>query len=192
MMLMKPYVSLDIETTGLCPETCQVLEIGAVFDYLDRPLLECPTFHTYVRHKLYVGEPYALALNARIFKILANPPDNVKVCCLEDVPVELASWLQKCGCDTKTPHSLSFGGKNFGGFDRNFLRRIPMFDAMIPYKHRFYDAGNMYFDPAIDENLPSTQQCLERAGLPTYVAHEAVADAEAVAKLIRRRYNIPL
>ena len=46
-----PYVSIDIETTGLDPETCQTLEIGAVFDNWTLPIRELPTFHCYVVHQ---------------------------------------------------------------------------------------------------------------------------------------------
>jgi len=42
------YVSLDIETTGLNPENCQVLEIGAVIDDGTTPIEDCPTFQCYV------------------------------------------------------------------------------------------------------------------------------------------------
>jgi len=190
-MKMKPYISLDLETTGICPETCQVIEVGGVFDFPDRPLADCPRFHTYVRHKLYVGEPFALAMNQRIFKILADPKTTEPICCLDDVPVELAAWIKRCGWDMDE-RKFSFAGKNFGGFDRGFLRRVPLFDQIIKYKHRHYYAGNMYFDPRIDEDLPSTEQCLQRAGLPASASHEAVADAVAVAALVRARYGIPI
>ena len=52
-----PYVSIDIETTGLDPETCQILEIGAVFDNWTLPIRDLPTFHCYVVHKQIVGSP---------------------------------------------------------------------------------------------------------------------------------------
>ena len=41
------YISIDIETTGLDPENCQILSIGAVIeDTLNQlPFEELPTFH---------------------------------------------------------------------------------------------------------------------------------------------------
>ena len=33
-----PYVSIDIEPTGLDPDTCQVLEVGAVADDWVKPI----------------------------------------------------------------------------------------------------------------------------------------------------------
>ena len=59
------YVSLDIETTGLNPENCQVLEIGAVIDDGTTPIEECPTFHCYVDHGLILGEPFAVDRKSR-------------------------------------------------------------------------------------------------------------------------------
>ena len=49
------YVSIDIETTGLDPETCQILEIGAVWDDWTKPIDQLPVYHRLVYHKEYRG-----------------------------------------------------------------------------------------------------------------------------------------
>ena len=64
------YVSIDIETTGLNPETCQIIEFGAVIDNDTND--EFPTFHRYIKHHSYQGEPRALSMHARIFRALAD------------------------------------------------------------------------------------------------------------------------
>ena len=56
-------ISIDLETTGLNSETCQILEIGAVTS-------EGETFHCYVDNGLIQGEPYALQLNQKHNKAL--------------------------------------------------------------------------------------------------------------------------
>jgi len=68
-----PYLSIDIETTGLDPETCQTLEIGAVFDNWTLPIRQLPTFHCYVVHQQIIGTPFGLALNADILRRLSDP-----------------------------------------------------------------------------------------------------------------------
>ena len=67
-----PYVSIDIETTGLDPETCQILEIGAVWDDWTKPIDELPVYHRLVYHKEYRGSAYALAMNANLLKQLSG------------------------------------------------------------------------------------------------------------------------
>ena len=52
-----PYVSIDIETTGLDPDTCQILEIGAVWDDWTKPIDQLPTYRRLVVHSEYRGTP---------------------------------------------------------------------------------------------------------------------------------------
>lgn len=68
------YVSIDIETTGLNPEKCQVLQIGAVIEDTSNPLPfeELPKFNCIVEHDDYLGQPTALKMNSWIFEILSG------------------------------------------------------------------------------------------------------------------------
>ena len=62
------YISIDIETTGLDPEFCNVLSIGAIIEDSANPLPyeECPKFHVAItRHELY-GSPRAITMNAEL------------------------------------------------------------------------------------------------------------------------------
>jgi len=62
------YISIDIETTGLDPDTCNVLSIGAIIEDSANPLPyeECPKFHAAItRHELY-GSPRAITMNAEL------------------------------------------------------------------------------------------------------------------------------
>ena len=186
---MLPYISLDLETTGLSEDYCQILEVGAVFDFIDRPLADCPTFHTYVRHKTVMGDPFALAMNANILKRIAHQPKEYNFCCIDDVMVLLAGWINQHW--PMKEKKVTFAGKNFASFDLQFIKRLPN-ASLLNYNHRGYDVGTMYFDPLIDELPPGTSECLGRAGLQRQVAHEALADAMAVAKLVRFKYGIPL
>ena len=49
------YVSIDIETTGLDPETCQTIQIGAGIEDTNNPLPieDLPRFKCLVEHPQY-------------------------------------------------------------------------------------------------------------------------------------------
>ena len=187
----RPYVSIDIETTGLNPETCQILEIGAVLDDWNSPISELKKFHCYVVHETTVGEDYALNMNKAILARIANrhEPENTQYLFLSpgQVAVEFNGWLMGCGligttdavADTVLP-----AGKNFASFDRQFLKQLPGFEN-IKFHHRTIDPAMLFWNPEIDEVPPSSKQCMERAGIPGEVAHTAIADAEAVISEVR-------
>ncbi|MHB8108285.1 MAG: hypothetical protein ACYDH4_12815, partial [Candidatus Cryosericum sp.] len=109
-----PYLSIDIETTGLDPERHQILEIGAVWDDWTTPVERLPVYHQLVVHPEYHGSAYALGLNAELLKKLANASqDCLKPGC---VAYGFSNWLKNHGWDGTT--SLTPAGKNFASFDR--------------------------------------------------------------------------
>ena len=175
------YVSIDIETTGLDPETCQILEIGAVWDDWTKSIHELPTYHQLICHTEYRGSAYALAMNATLLKQLA---DNGKLQWLKPSQVtdSFAAWLKSCGWDGKT--ALTPAGKNFASFDRQFLKRLPRFEQVVKLRHRALDPAVLWWQ-ADDEKLPDSKTCYKRAGLDGEVAHTAVEDALAVVRLVR-------
>jgi oligoribonuclease (3'-5' exoribonuclease) len=186
--MTRPYVSIDIETTGLDPKTCQVLQIGAVVDDWETPVEELPTFNCYIEQGVIRGEPYALAMHAKIFQAMSNvtrwvASDGVSVCSLGSVTADFSMWLFDHGINSS--EKMVVAGKNFAAFDRNFLSQLMNWDWDIKMEHRFIDPGNMYYQPGIDDGLPNTEECLRRAGLPPHVSHTAVEDALDVVRLIR-------
>jgi DNA polymerase III epsilon subunit-like protein len=60
------YVSIDIETTGLDREKCEILSIGAVIEDTSNPLPidELPKYHVAIKRNGFYGEPTALTMNA--------------------------------------------------------------------------------------------------------------------------------
>jgi len=68
------YVSIDIETSGLDKEKCQILEVGAIIEDTKNPLPfdEIPKYTCIIGWDEIIGEVFALDMNARIIKILAN------------------------------------------------------------------------------------------------------------------------
>ena len=188
-----PYVSIDLETTGLDEDTCQILEIGAVYDDWTKPLTELPIYHRYVVHPFYRGQPYALALNSKILKRLSGDLDQF---CLppEGIAEDFAIWLDKCGWrgGPDGDSRLTPAGKNFASFDKPFLKKLPGFTKVVKLAHRVLDPAIYYWRPLDDDKLPDTKTCLERAGLTGEVAHTAVEDALAVVKLIRYGVHLQL
>lgn len=71
------FVSIDIETTGLNSESCQILEIGAVIEDTASmlPIENLPQYSCIIHHHSITGSIYAINLNKRIFEILAKYED---------------------------------------------------------------------------------------------------------------------
>jgi DNA polymerase III epsilon subunit-like protein len=184
---MAIIVSLDIETTGLNPEYCQVLEIGAIIYDTTNPKSyeESPKFHTYIRHFPIVGEPYALNLNNRIISMMADKNKSDLFCSPEEAVDRLETFLRKYQ-DVKDDDQLwiTLAGKNVLSFDLQFLKRLPNFEKKINVRHRALDPAILYFDPEKDDSLPGTEICKQRANLGNTVKHEALADAWDVIQLL--------
>lgn len=177
-----PYVSIDLETTGLDPEYCQIIEFGAVIDDWITPVEELPRYHRYIEHERIVGEPYALAMNAEILRKIAVEGGYPN----EHLFLSFVEWLQEYF--PQLP--VTVAGKNFAAFDLPFIRRLPDFRPRV-FRHRYIDPGTLYWHPEVDDAPPSTAECLERAGLDTYVPHTAVEDAMNVIRIIRSAHSTP-
>jgi hypothetical protein len=179
-----PYVSIDIETTGLDPDTCQVLEFGAVIEDWVRPVSQLPFFRRIFKYDKITGEPFALALNANLLKRISNPNEIRPIdlfCEPAELGAQFSAWL--CHHDVD-PKRVQAAGKNFASFDAQFLKRLPNFNIYIKFNHRTIDP-TMLFWRMDDEGLPSSKTCMERAGIDGKVAHTAVEDAIAVIKMVR-------
>ena len=67
------YISIDTETTGLNPETCQLLSIGAIVEDTEKklPFEEIPKFHCAIlrgERDILQGELYALNMNKNLIE----------------------------------------------------------------------------------------------------------------------------
>ena len=191
------YVVIDIETTGLDEETCQLIEFGAVYDDQSKPLTQVPvgregtptvffpTFHRYLYYDFYQGEPYAIWLNAAYFekrKKLGKDECFDKWVKPEDLLMEFYGWMESVGYDTK---KILVAGKNYKGFDEKFLSRLPSYEERR-WHHRHVDPAMCFTNFRQDEEPPALDECLKRAGINKSVAHTALEDAVDVAMLLRR------
>jgi oligoribonuclease (3'-5' exoribonuclease) len=182
------YVSIDLETTGLDPQTCQILQIAMVIaDTEDHttPVEALPSFVGYLKSDEYRGNAYALQLNAEILKVLCG---KVKT---QD-PIYEATWPLRddmrdfLDAHIPCPQPVVLAGKNVGGFDLPFLLEHGLLNYGIGDRldHRVLDPGPMYALPS-DKVVPGLKVCLKRAGYDEEVTHDALDDARAVVKCIQ-------
>jgi oligoribonuclease len=194
------YVSIDIETTGLDSEACQILQIGAVIeDTTDlKPLDKLPRFMCILEHETYSGQPTALSMNAWILKILSGMEGLSKDDRIEYrktnsiIPAGLAAkqlqmWLMANGFKMESTGAVKINaaGKNFATFDKLFLQKLPGWGSCIQMRQRIIDPAILCTDWKEDDSLPNLNMCLKRFDLPGEVTHDACQDALDVIRVIR-------
>ena len=84
---------------------------------------------------------------------------------------------------------LNCAGKNFAGFDKKFLEKLPRWKQVFSIRSRVLDPGILFVDWINDESIPSLDQCKQRAGIEGVVTHNAVEDAMDVVMLLRQCYQ---
>jgi DNA polymerase III alpha subunit (gram-positive type) len=181
------YVSIDLETTGLNPDYCQILEFGAVIYDGSKYLDDLPIFAAYIINEPVVGDTYALQMNSAILKHIALKDANWSHHYLK--PEELAprfrGFLENNGLGSKD--KITIAGKNYGTFDARFLEKMPGWNDIIAWRHRILDPGMLYWNQEVDGYVvPDMKTCQLRAEMPPIVQHNAIDDAIDVIKLIQK------
>jgi DNA polymerase III epsilon subunit-like protein len=223
------YISLDIETTGLDPENCQILSIGAVIeDTLNQlPFEELPKFHAVIKRENVSGSIFALNMNRDLIQAMkdhseARTDEAKKVVeesfgakfyhedevvealyqfCYRNGLVDLdPNWLTRqvkviggiaypiLGSNMVKTY-LNCAGKNFAGFDKKFLEKLPRWKQVFSIRSRVLDPGILFVDWINDESVPGLDECKKRAGIDGVVTHNAVEDAMDVVMLLRQCYS---
>lgn len=186
-------ISIDLESTGLNPETCQILEMGAVITDLTKPYRyeNAPKFHCFVKpnNEVITGEYYALNMNKKILKAINEETPPYLYFYKDQVAEKFANFLWDNIIDIDLS-KYNFCGKNFASFDLPFLKKLPKWDK-IKYHHRMLDPGSLYFQLG-DKELPNTEECCKRAGieLSKDERHNALYDADIVIQLIRKKFGV--
>lgn len=199
------YVSIDIETTGLDPEKCQILQIGAIIEDTTHPIHydDVPKFSCIVEHTEYSGQPTALSMNSWLFKILSgmeglnkderlNYRKQHNIIPVGMVAKSLQMWLMNNGLipdEIGSPVKITAAGKNFASFDKQFLQRLPSWGSSVQIRQRIIDPAVMLTDWQKDSTLPNLNTCIKRLGLDGEVSHDALADAWDVIRVIRKVTN---
>jgi len=183
------YVSIDIETTGISVDNCDILEFGAILDDLNDivPIETLPSYHCYFVKDTYQGEPYALSMHPAIFRRIANREDGYKYVNAMKFGHGFKCFLKLNGFEEKHDRvTINVAGKNFGGFDLQFLNRKTDLSKHVQIRHKIIDPAILYLNKG-DEVLPGLDECKYRAGLNAHVAHNALDDARDVVRLVRKK-----
>lgn len=167
------YIAIDIETTGLDPEKHQILEFAAIFDDLKNPMpLGCsPFFIRRIEADNYVISDYCLKMHQKLLgEIRENVPagNNISI---NDLGLCFRTWLTNLNL-YETVYTVA--GKNFAGFDGQFLKRVPNFPM---WNYRVLDVGSLY---ATRDGVPSLDEITCQG-----IKHRAYSDALAVVEAVR-------
>lgn len=199
------YLSIDIETTGLDPKTCQTLQIGIIIEDTENPLSfsEIPKLNLILRHSTLSGSIKALAMNSSLIQaiddyndfkhersLLSSKMNNAKFIEPSEASLTIENFLLANGFRFNGSSRLIFNaaGKNFGTFDKCFLEELPEWNSRFQVRNRVIDPAILYVDWKNDLSLPSLSQCKERAGLAEEVSHDAIEDAWDVICTLRKFY----
>jgi DNA polymerase III epsilon subunit-like protein len=211
------YVSIDIETTGLNPETCQILSVGLVVEDTNNivHLDELPKLEIGIVRENITGELFALNMNKDLLWDLNHyngctsnigrelvsdrtgreylKEDQVAGSILtfllaNDVFADQEDRVAKIMCKNNPQLYFTAAGKNFESFDLKFLERLPRWKQYFKVRSRVLDPAILFVDWKNDKSLPSLSACKERAGFDSHVSHNAVEDALDVVALLRKSY----
>lgn len=198
------YVSLDLETSGLNPDTCQILSFGAVIeDTVNiKPLEELPKLHCVVIHDYLRGEPYAINMNQKIIEVIKEFPRfddfihfeqkyGVKATYEDSLAEVFRNFLLVNGFSPNGEGKVVINacGKNLATFDIKFLEKLPKWNDLIKVHQRVLDPSILFTDWKNDNVLPNLTTCLERSGFNEEVAHSAIEDSLQVVKILRTQYG---
>jgi len=205
-MKIRPYLSLDIETTGLDTRKSEILSIGMVLDDGVTPFDQLRRKEIFVKLSDYSHqEPEALQMNkyliSRIVRneVVTHTPREA----LELIRNEFNHAIDKTqrfdiDNDRRVSKSVTIAGKNVLSFDiptlfHFFKRHVgPRQGTFLENSHkdnliahRAIDIGSLYF--SMYGYIPNSEELHTLLG--ETVAHQALADAEVVVKAVRRSFE---
>ncbi len=204
MSKLRPYIALDLETTGLNREKSEVLQIGAVLDDGVTPIEELSTLNILVDHEtIAYGEKYALGLNGWIFQEIAKKPEErTHKYRVEGPQAALYSFsrlLKRCAAlaeifdegngEKGLKQKVQIAGKNPGSFDWPILcnmaeRSFNPKEFQTKYvDHRFIDVGCIFFS-RFGKN-PGLNDINKLTGRDA-VTHDALEDALDIVHAVRK------
>lgn len=202
------YLSIDIETTGLDPNTHDIIEFAAVLEDTEtlKPIEELESFRALVVADNYTVSPFCAELHLNLFQEInqykreigdlnhyyktRRPHTNV-VLTIENLMPTFITWVREVLNNNLS--KVTVASKNFNGFDAHFLQPLlDDYDGFVPFRfgHRVWDPATL-FATDTDDSPPSTSTCAERAdvgfiGKP----HTALADARMVIQLLRAGWQL--
>jgi hypothetical protein len=202
------YASIDIETTGIDPESNQILSIGIILEDSNNPLPyeELPKFHCAIKRTEISGSLFAIDMNKDLIATINSymtaigqdeKNDMVHFTGMQflnehEVVMHIAQFMQDNsfinGTVDKVPYQIICAGKNFGTFDKLFLQKLSCWNNVFRISQRVLDPGLLYIDWKNDKTVPNMITCKERGNVPGVVTHNALEDAWDVVQLLRNKY----
>lgn len=175
---MRPtFVAIDIETSGRNPKYHKVLELGAIA-WGPEVTRDFQCFVEW-RDVNWCSETFKFHGTEGVNRLMLGHPRVAPT----GVSYNFIKWLDLI----VGPKVIV--GKNFGGFDRQFLMAMGGFKEE-DLDYRYLDVGSICFDPITDNCIPSTYGCLKVAGLDTLVKHTALEDCLALLKVVKWKYHL--
>jgi DNA polymerase III alpha subunit (gram-positive type) len=175
-----PYLSLDIETTGLDRQHVHVLQLAAIYDN-GKDLEKLPTFNEVIRWPVITyGEEYAMHLNRELLE-QAFRKENVVT--LEEARRHFADFLMQ----VQPKGRITAAGKNVDGFDLPILKN-PVNGFVLPrVNRRVLDPGSMFTEEF--DHVPSLDE-LNRFLGRSAVSHDALDDCWDVVHAVRYKWGM--
>lgn len=192
-MDFKPYIALDIETTGLM-DYDQVLQVAMIYDDLKSPIadLERISFLVDNSEEVYHGplDPVAISMNAWIFKEIVTSKkgkSNHLIVNTESARNVFHEFL-KAHYDP-AGKAITFAGKNVAGFDMKVLERTGFINEYNKksISYRVIDTGSLYL---LDFGYVPTQSEINKLIGRQAVTHDALDDAMDVVCAIRTKCRV--
>ena len=167
------FLSIDIETTGLDPNWCQILSIGGIL-FNEESVIE--SFEHKIKYDSIVGEQYALDMNENLIRECATEGSSYHF--VKDKFIEFMDALPK------PTFALGF---NVSSFDIPFLEHKGFSTEGI--SHRRIEMGTLLIS---DDGIPSSSN----RAVPEYCGHDvhhtALGDARDAAYIFAHKMRMPV
>lgn len=215
MTKIRPYMAIDIETTGLDVERVHILQLGWVIDDGVSPRDQLKRGSIIIKEEVITyGESFALGMNGWLFQEMSKKEPKYPVMSLCEgldlfmIAIEKTSAIAyefDVSQGEKRPSSrVQMAGKNVGPFDFAILKRVILQNYNVLLKnmnsktqsekwfskfvdHRFIDCGAIFFED-FGRN-PGFDKICKLIGHPE-INHDALADAESVVVACRYKAGI--
>ena len=201
-MKIRPYLAIDIETTGLDVERVQILQIGWVIDDGVSPLDQLKRGSVIIKNEtITYGEDFALGMNGWFFQEMSKKEPKypvtspyigiLRLCEALREAASLAYNFDVAQGLEKPSKKVQIAGKNAGSFDwpiilNNEAKHTDKSNFKDLVDHRFLDCGAIFFSD-FGKN-PGFNDINKLIGWKE-INHDALDDAINVVVAIRYKAN---
>lgn len=173
-----PYVSIDIETTGLDKQKSHVLQLSAIYDN-GKTIRKLPTFDRVIKWSVIAHrEKYAMNLNR---DLLLRASNNDRVVSIAQARSDFNKWLNS----VQPLGRFTAAGKNIQGFDIPILANPVNKFRLNRFLVRVLDPGSMYTNEF--NHVPTLSEINKVTGRKA-VTHNALDDCWDVVYAIRHKW----